>query len=282
MMQNERSLGRDQPPRPSKDPFQWSAISPFGENPFYGLLILAFLLLALGTWHTTRAVPDWTPDIRQRDLSPLLDSFKRTIAAVAVLIVTALFYALRSYRRSLYGILEVGCALVTGWFYGLPLISDAIGWLLENGSPPTLKDSLAVLTAVYIGVRGFDNMEQGARLVVERKERAEKKRIDDLVLATKVGVPVSALREVSDTRRRSSPTEGEEAIPYAACLVAAMVLVQSVAHQHSSPQLLLYFTMYAAFGFALQQGSARHRLPAALAFGVLLVLLGVGLGRLLS
>jgi hypothetical protein len=80
---------------------------------------------------------------------------------IAGLVIAVILYTFRKYHRILYGICEVivGIAALVQTY---PLVQQTCGTFAESCRPfPWYVIPLATLIAVYILIRGFDNIEQG-------------------------------------------------------------------------------------------------------------------------
>lgn len=80
---------------------------------------------------------------------------------IAGVILAGMLYFLRRHRRLLYGLVEVLVGGVTLWST-YPVVRQTCGTFAELCQPiPLYVILLGSLTAIYILIRGFENIAQG-------------------------------------------------------------------------------------------------------------------------
>jgi hypothetical protein len=80
---------------------------------------------------------------------------------ISGLIIAVMLYVFRKYHRTLYGICEVLVGIVA-LVQTYPLVRQTCGTFAESCEPfRWYVMPLATLIAIYILIRGFDNIEQG-------------------------------------------------------------------------------------------------------------------------
>jgi hypothetical protein len=83
------------------------------------------------------------------------------VHVIAGFVIAVLLYVFRKYHRALYGICEV-CAGIAALIQTYPMVQQTCGTFAETCRPfEWYVIPLATLFAVYILIRGFDNIEQG-------------------------------------------------------------------------------------------------------------------------
>ena len=148
-----------------------------------------------------------------------------------------------------------------------------------------------MLTAIYVGVRGLDNMAQGRAHWADLKARILEERDE------------ARTRAIQERVRRAGQTEGvkqfgtahlvrprgmrasDEWVPYVAVLLAFFLLVQGAADGKSPPTFWICAGVYLVSTLLVQAGTTAtpiHRLGNSVVLTLLLALLGVGLSLALS
>jgi hypothetical protein len=86
---------------------------------------------------------------------------------VGGLVLAAMLYLVRKYHRVLFGCIEVVAGIGT-LISAYPVVRQTCGTFAESCEPfPWYVIPLGSLLAIYVIIRGLDNIEQGYRQWVE-------------------------------------------------------------------------------------------------------------------
>lgn len=111
-----------------------------------GLGLLFFVYISI---KSLSAIAPWLSIIYERSVEYLGRTSANIVGVVLVFIFGLLLFWFREAYRSKYGLLEVAFGLVSGWFAVSKF--EAAGY----------AESLGLVAAVYLVVRGMDNYKQG-------------------------------------------------------------------------------------------------------------------------
>jgi hypothetical protein len=200
-MTKQTQVREDDPPQLVR---RRSRRAAFAVAPKTGLLLAVVAAGALGLWYVNRAM---TPNTTPRDAIQWL---AHLTGPVAVGLAVLLMYSLRRSARAWYGVVEVLVALIAGWNLGPEFVAGQ----LEHGA--SLVPWLTFLAAVYLGVRGLDNIDQGIALTAERERELQAMRhreieVEAMVRAARPAgaAQVGASRTLKDPVPAAPPADEE-------------------------------------------------------------------------